>query len=111
MEQLDAPQFMRALQDALEPDAPQLVRALEDAPAPAATLQLRTGAIGSRVVAWCVLVIAGLVALLMLGLVSVLAQRRVRQSEKVRKRGLSFLAYLLLGVLAGQVFLVLHSLT
>ena len=51
MEQLDAPQFMRALEDA-----------------PAATLQLRTGAIGSRVVAWCVLVIAGLVALLMLGL-------------------------------------------
>ena len=111
MEQLDAPQFVRALEDALEPDAPQFMRALEDAPAPAATLQLRTGAIGSRVVAWCVLVIAGLVALLMLGLVSVLAQRRVRQSEKVRKRGLSFLAYLLLGVLAGQVFLVLHSLT
>ena len=111
MEQLDAPQFVRALQDALAPDAPQFVQALQDAPAPAATLQLRTGAIGSRVVAWCVLVIAGLVALLMLGLVSVLAQRRVRQSEKVRKRGLSFLAYLLLGVLAGQVFLVLHSLT
>ena len=50
-------------------DAPQFVRALEDEPTPTATLQLRTGAIGSRVVAWCVLVIAGLVALLMLGLV------------------------------------------